>query len=253
MNNNLYEVLHINKNSTKIEIKKSFMKLAKELHPDKNKNKNASAEFIKIKTAYDILINDVKRKQYDDMNDITKLSFGNTIFKFIKSNIPNLKTFINKYLNKNNINELDIILTIQCDLIDRYMDKYAYLEVERDTRDNIKLYVSLKNDVNIFCDEGESNIDYYGNGNIIINTEIINTYNFKINNSDISKRITINKNDYDNNNITFTHIDGEIINISKNDIIDNKYVILKEKGLPIQDHETTNYSRGDLVLNIIFL
>ena len=44
-NNDFYEVLGIKKNATDKEVKKSFMKLAKKWHPDKNKSPEAKEKF----------------------------------------------------------------------------------------------------------------------------------------------------------------------------------------------------------------
>lgn len=66
MSNDLYEVLWVNKNSTKDEIKKAYKKKAMEYHPDRNRNNpNAEEMFKKINSAYDTLSDDNKRKQYD--------------------------------------------------------------------------------------------------------------------------------------------------------------------------------------------
>lgn len=64
-----YEVLGVKKDATKQEIHRAFRQLAKKYHPDKNKNKNASDEFIKIFKAYETLSDETKRKEYDNRNN----------------------------------------------------------------------------------------------------------------------------------------------------------------------------------------
>lgn len=59
-----YEVLGVNKNATKDEIKSSYRKLAKKYHPD-NKETGDEAKFKEIQEAYDILSDDQKRASYD--------------------------------------------------------------------------------------------------------------------------------------------------------------------------------------------
>ncbi len=59
-----YEVLGINKNATKDEIKSAYRKLAKKYHPD-NKETGNEAKFKEIQEAYDILYDDKKRSTYD--------------------------------------------------------------------------------------------------------------------------------------------------------------------------------------------
>ncbi|EGG23761.1 DNAJ heat shock N-terminal domain-containing protein [Cavenderia fasciculata] len=61
-----YEVLAVVKTATTSEIQKAYYKLAKEYHPDKNRN-DAHAEemFKKISEAYQVLSDPEKRKKYD--------------------------------------------------------------------------------------------------------------------------------------------------------------------------------------------
>lgn len=61
-----YETLGVNKDATKQEIHRAFRQLAKKYHPDKNKDKSASDEFIKIFKAYETLSDEKKRREYDD-------------------------------------------------------------------------------------------------------------------------------------------------------------------------------------------
>ncbi len=57
-----YEILGINKNANKSEIKKAYRKLAKEKHPDSGGDEE---EFKLIAEAYGVLSDDNKRQQYD--------------------------------------------------------------------------------------------------------------------------------------------------------------------------------------------
>ncbi|HEX8127168.1 MAG TPA: J domain-containing protein [Allosphingosinicella sp.] len=62
----LYSQLGVKRDSDEAEIKKAYRKLAKELHPDKNKgNPGASERFSKVTRAYDILTDKDKRARYD--------------------------------------------------------------------------------------------------------------------------------------------------------------------------------------------
>lgn len=62
-----YEVLGVNKNSTDEEIKKAYRKLARQYHPDLNRDdpKTAEAKMKEINEAYDVLKDKDKRAQYD--------------------------------------------------------------------------------------------------------------------------------------------------------------------------------------------
>lgn len=62
----LYSQLGVKRDAGEAEIKKAYRKLAKELHPDKNKgNQGASERFSKVTRAYDILTDKDKRARYD--------------------------------------------------------------------------------------------------------------------------------------------------------------------------------------------
>lgn len=63
-----YKTLGVQKTATKEEIHKAFRKLAKEYHPDRNKDKNAQDEFIKIFKAYETLSDEKKRRDYDSIS-----------------------------------------------------------------------------------------------------------------------------------------------------------------------------------------
>ena len=60
-----YEVLGVSKTASDDEIKRSFRKLAKQYHPDVNKEPGAEEKFKEIGEAYAILSDPQKRKQYD--------------------------------------------------------------------------------------------------------------------------------------------------------------------------------------------
>ncbi len=60
-----YDILGIEKNSSKSEIKKAYRKLALKYHPDKNPDKKAEDAFKEISEAYAVLYDDEKRKMYD--------------------------------------------------------------------------------------------------------------------------------------------------------------------------------------------
>ena len=60
-----YDVLGVSKDADEKEIKSAFRKLAKQYHPDINKEPGAEAKFKEIGEAYAVLGDAEKRKQYD--------------------------------------------------------------------------------------------------------------------------------------------------------------------------------------------
>jgi DnaJ-class molecular chaperone len=61
-----YKILGVTKDSTQIQIRKAFRKLALQYHPDKNKNSEESKQkFMEIVKAYEILSDEKARERYD--------------------------------------------------------------------------------------------------------------------------------------------------------------------------------------------
>jgi DnaJ-class molecular chaperone len=62
----LYTQLGVSRGASEADIKKAYRKLAKELHPDRNKDNPAASErFNRVTQAYDILTDKDKRARYD--------------------------------------------------------------------------------------------------------------------------------------------------------------------------------------------
>jgi len=62
-----YKALGVTKDTPAADIKKAYRKLARELHPDRNPGDAAAeARFKEVSEAYDVLSDDVKRKEYDE-------------------------------------------------------------------------------------------------------------------------------------------------------------------------------------------
>lgn len=64
-----YSLLGVSKNASKADIKSSYRKLARQYHPDVNKEPDAEAKFKAISNAYEVLSDDEKRPIYDQYGE----------------------------------------------------------------------------------------------------------------------------------------------------------------------------------------
>jgi molecular chaperone DnaJ len=64
-NRDYYEILGINRNANDDEIKGAFRKLARQYHPDVNKESDAEEKFKEVNEAYGVLSDSDKRARYD--------------------------------------------------------------------------------------------------------------------------------------------------------------------------------------------
>ena len=62
-----YKVLEVDRSASQKEIKKAFRNLALKYHPDKNPDEDTSLKFREIAEAYEVLRDEEKRRQYDQM------------------------------------------------------------------------------------------------------------------------------------------------------------------------------------------
>ena len=79
MSKDYYNILGINKDASKDEIKKAFYKLAHKYHPDKKEGNES--KFKEVNEAYQVLSDDSKRSKYDQFGS----SFENMGQKLRKS------------------------------------------------------------------------------------------------------------------------------------------------------------------------
>jgi curved DNA-binding protein CbpA len=102
---NLYEILNISRDAEEVKIKKSFMKLVKNFHPDKNSELEEDI-YYHIILSNQILLNKDSRKKYDDFLNNTADNFNelkdsfNKNIKEIKQFFPDKDTSHTQFTNK---------------------------------------------------------------------------------------------------------------------------------------------------------
>lgn len=69
MSKSLYTTLEVSSGASETEIKKAYRKLARQYHPDVNKDPKAEEKFKEINAAYEVLSDKEKRAKYDQYGD----------------------------------------------------------------------------------------------------------------------------------------------------------------------------------------
>ena len=69
MSKSLYDTLDVSQSASADEIKKAYRKLARKYHPDINKSPEAEEKFKELNAAYEILSDEQKKRQYDQVGD----------------------------------------------------------------------------------------------------------------------------------------------------------------------------------------
>ncbi len=66
----LYQILNVQNTATKSEIKRAYHKAALLVHPDKNPSTDAASNFVDLQKVYAILIDEERRRVYDETGRI---------------------------------------------------------------------------------------------------------------------------------------------------------------------------------------
>ncbi len=100
-----YKILGVSQNATEEEIKKKYRKLAMLFHPDRNQgDKQAEAKFKEIAEAYDVLSDDQKRTEFNNLLGHRNRTYTNRTNNQNKSYTSDFK---NPYTNKTNKYQTD--------------------------------------------------------------------------------------------------------------------------------------------------
>jgi curved DNA-binding protein CbpA len=163
---NLYEILNVNKHDDDIKIKKSFMKVIKNFHPDKNSELEEDI-YYHIILANQILLNKESRKKYDEFINDTSDTFCE------------LKNKFNKH-DKNKQNKQDIGLFNQ--QISELNKKHGYDE-SNNNKNIMSQYSNLKknrdNQINIPQEKISNNDDFNEKFQNRIKEGVFDKQNFK--------------------------------------------------------------------------
>lgn len=71
-----YEVLGVGRNATEDEVRRAFRRLARQYHPDVNREEGAEASFKEVNEAYEVLSDPQKRRMYDQFGHSGPRGFG---------------------------------------------------------------------------------------------------------------------------------------------------------------------------------
>ena len=119
-NNTLYDELELPRNCTFEEIKQQYRTLAQIHHPDKGGNEE---KFIRIKEAYETLIDPIKRTHYDSTGEhYEDTNINNEVNTRLSNMIPHFTQQINPELD-------DLILKMKVDIY----------EAQRNTNNSINM------------------------------------------------------------------------------------------------------------------
>ena len=71
-----YKVLGVSESASQKDVTKAYRKLARELHPDTNKDPDAEERFKEVSAAYDVIGDADKRKEYDEVRRLGPMGGG---------------------------------------------------------------------------------------------------------------------------------------------------------------------------------
>lgn len=258
--------------ASKDDIKSAYRRLSKKYHPDKNKNCDYS-EFIKISESYKRLMNiynykiDNEDYEFYISNYISIIKY---LYEVIRDKlIENTNNWFTpkETVEKTNENTKDIVVNLDVNLIDIYNSEVKKVVIKVLRKDNKDLvlkkedfYISLFNFKNQYVFKNKADDSFTkGNGDIIININIISKEGYYIKNQSDAKynlyydmNITLSEYLFGiDKSIKILDMDNNIVNINSNTLYENNEVVISNKGLIYKND--TNYFRGDFIIRFIIL
>ncbi len=146
-----YNVLEIDDHMTNwIEIKKKYKQMLLKYHPDKNNNVDSHEKFIKIHTAYNVLLkhkmendenkneNEENENEENDSDDITNYLVNNDMYGmlkyYMKNNHPQIDLFYKNVIKMFRINEHELKNDVNTFNIDNIAKKISIKNILNDSQ-----------------------------------------------------------------------------------------------------------------------
>lgn len=217
---NYYAILEVNRKSSDQDIKLNFRRLAKEYHPDKNKETGAEEKFKDINEAYAVLMDAEKRRKYD--RQVAKYGYG---FANLEEGLSNVKftpgtnvfnDLLNQILgfkrentNSNNPDDIDsverkqkpvkgtdIITHLDVTLEEGFFGAEKKIAIKAYKTGmktfSVKVPVGIKNGDKIrLAALGNPGKNGGKNGDLIIHVKLLESEEFKLSGADFIKEIDI--------------------------------------------------------------
>ena len=188
MSKNFYDILQVNKNATKEEIKKSYKKLALHFHPDKNKDENAIDKFKEIAEAYNTLSDDEKRKSYDMFGNNDEQFSGDPFSAFNDIFNQHMSSFMNMNMNYEKEINISDILSNLAGFSNFSSSSSSNFDIPNMPNIHVKFHTMHKSPFS-FPQHNVEN-EYNNNNNNNINNNNINNNNNNNNNNYQEEKIT---------------------------------------------------------------
>ena len=216
---NYYEILEVNRKSSDQDIKLNFRRLAKEYHPDKNKEEGAEEKFKDINEAYAVLTDPERRRKYDrqvakygygfanfesSLSDVKyEFKSGQNVFNDLLNQILGFKKESNSDASDENsdkkqkpIKGTDIVTHLDVTLEEGFFGAEKKIAIKAYKTGmktfSVKVPVGIKNGDKIrLAALGNPGKNGGKNGDLIIHVKLLDNEEFKVEGSDFIKEIDI--------------------------------------------------------------